>query len=121
MKEQIIVYGDTDNLKEIAAKYRDGNHNVGVREFRAFRAEKEEVDRVVMTREVKAVRDFYEARDVPVELDTREAKPAMTREEIDDMKQFFKKRAAIKELTGQCPNNTIEANYLLNQHFGPKA
>jgi hypothetical protein len=121
MKELILIYGDATNLKEVALKYRDGSAMVGCREFRAFRAEKEDADRIIMTREVKAVRDFYEARNVPVELDMREAAPALTREDIEGMKQFFRKKAAIKDLTGQAPNNTIEANYLLNQHFGPKA
>lgn len=120
MKEHILLYGDADTLKHVAEKYRDDTARVELREFRAFRKEKESADRVVMTREHRAVREFYESLGMPVELDLREAKPSLTREEVDDMKHFFQKKSAIKLLTGQAPMNSIEANYLLNQHFGPK-
>jgi hypothetical protein len=120
-KEYILIFGDAPTLKEVGLKYREPSTNVQLREFRAWRGDEfEQTDKVILAREHEAVRAMYESKGIPVELDLRKVPPAITREEIEDM-PFFKKKTAIKDLTGQMPANGIEANYLLNLHFGPKS
>lgn len=119
MKEEIIIFGDDQSLKEAAHKYRDHGHRVQVRSLRSLTSEFEQCDRVILLEENSNVRDRYESRGIKVELDTLEAIPVPTRDEIEAL-PWAKRKAAIKRLTGQAPYNGIEAAYLLNQHFGDR-